>query len=320
MTLKGLSDKLNIPYNGDDFDIEAFSTLENANEKNITFFDDVKLVETLKKTKAKAVLISDKFASLVPRCTQALICDNPHLYMAKASQYFVKNQFEFGGETQIDNNAHIAQSAQIGNNSKIEEGVVLYPNVVVGSNVIIKKNTIVYPNVAIYADTVIGSNCIIQAGAIIGSDGFGYAHTINGEHVKIHHSGNVVIEDDVEIGANTTIDKAVFGSTVIKKGTKIDNLVQIAHNCELGEYCLIVSQTGISGSSKLGRNVIMGGQSATAGHLEIGDFATIAARGGVTKSIDGGKVYGGFPLMLQKEWLKKQAKIANYLKKINKRI
>ena len=136
-----------------------------------------------------------------------------------------------------------------------------------------------------------------------------------GEHIKIYHTGNVILEENVEVGANTTIDKAVFGSTIIRKGTKIDNLVQIGHNCELGQYCIIVAQSGLAGSSKLGRNVVMGGQSATAGHLEIGDFATIAARGGVSKSIEGGKTYGGFPLTLQSEWLKTHAKIAKFFTK-----
>ena len=134
--------------------------------------------------------------------------------------------------------------------------------------------------------------------------------------MKIYHNGNVILEDSVEIGANSTIDRAVFGSTIIKKGTKIDNLVQIGHNCQVGEHCILVSQSGISGSTNLGRNVIMGGQSAVAGHIEIGDFAVIAARGGVTKTLEGGKTYGGFPLMLQKEWLKKQAKIKKLLKTI----
>jgi UDP-3-O-[3-hydroxymyristoyl] glucosamine N-acyltransferase len=123
------------------------------------------------------------------------------------------------------------------------------------------------------------------------------------------------LEDDVEIGSCSTVDRAVFGTTIIKKGTKVDNLVQIAHNCELGEGCIIVSQTGISGSTTLGRNVIMGGQSATSGHLSIGDFATIAARGGVSKSLPGGKIYGGFPILLQKDWLKLQAKISRFFTK-----
>lgn len=191
------------------------------------------------------------------------------------------------------------------------------PNVTIGANVTIGQNVVIYPNVVVYDDCVIKEGSILQAGVVVGSDGFGYAHTKTGEHIKIYHNGNLIIEENVEIGANSTIDRAVFGSTVIKKGTKIDNLVHIGHNCEIGQFCIIVAQTGLAGSTKLGRNVVMGGQSATAGHLEIGDFATVAARGGVSKSIEGGKVYGGFPLMLQSDWLKKQAKIAQFLKGIH---
>jgi UDP-3-O-[3-hydroxymyristoyl] glucosamine N-acyltransferase len=150
---------------------------------------------------------------------------------------------------------------------------------------------------------------------VIGSDGFGYAHTTDGAHIKIYHNGKVVLEDNVEIGANSCVDRAVFGQTLIKEGTKIDNLVQIGHNVEVGARCILVSQSGISGSTKLGRNVVMGGQSATAGHLVIGDFATIAARGGVTKSIKGGEVYSGFPLIKHKDWLKLQAKISKFFNK-----
>jgi len=197
----------------------------------------------------------------------------------------------------------------------IEEGAQIMPNVTIGAHVTIGKNVIIYPNVVIYDACVIGEGCILQAGAVIGSDGFGYAHTKLGEHIKIYHTGNVILEENVEIGANTTIDKAVFGSTIIRKGTKIDNLIQIGHNCELGQNCIMVAQSGLAGSTKLGRNVVMGGQSAAAGHLEIGDFATIAARGGVSKSIEGGKTYSGFPLTLHSEWLKTQAKIAKFFTK-----
>jgi UDP-3-O-[3-hydroxymyristoyl] glucosamine N-acyltransferase len=154
---------------------------------------------------------------------------------------------------------------------------------------------------------------MIHAGSVVGSDGFGYAHTKLGEHIKLYQNGNVVIEDDVEIGANTTIDCAVFGSTVIKKGSKIDNLIQIGHNCIVGEHCIMVSQSGLAGSTTLGRNVVMGGQSATAGHLTIAPFTTFAARSGVTKSITERGVYSGFPLMEHKLWLKLQAKLAKIL-------
>jgi UDP-3-O-[3-hydroxymyristoyl] glucosamine N-acyltransferase len=136
-----------------------------------------------------------------------------------------------------------------------------------------------------------------------------------GEHVKIYQNGNVVVEDNVEIGANCAIDRAVFGSTIIRKGTKMDNLIQIAHNCEVGEHSLFAAQVGLAGSTTTGRNVVMGGQSASAGHLHIGDFATIAGKGGVTKSLEGKKTYAGFPAIEHKLWLKMQAKISGLLKR-----
>jgi len=314
MKLKEIASILNIPYDGDNFDIYSFSTLEEANESNIVFFDDEKLIEKLKNTKAKAILTMDKFKNLAPKDSIVLVCENPHLSFAILSKYFAKEYFNFDVSPDIDKEAHIGANVQIGSNSIIDKGVIIYPNVTIGQNVHVGKNSIIYPNVVIYGYSKIGSNCILQAGSIIGSDGFGYAHNKLGEHVKIYHNGNVILEDNVEIGANTTIDRAVFGSTIIQNGTKLDNLVQIGHNCELGEHCIIVSQSGLSGSTKLGRNVIMGGQSASAGHLSIGDFAVIAARGGVTKTLEGKKTYGGFPLMTQRDWLKKQAKITKITK------
>jgi len=316
MKLRKIANILNLDYKGDDFDIKSFSLLEDACEENIVFFDNPKLAEELKNCKAKVVLTTEKFLNIVPRDSIALKCDDPHLCFAILSKYFAKEPFDFSKKPTISKSAQIGANVQIGSDAIIEEGVVIYPNVTIGRGVKIGRNSIIYPNVVIYGDSKIGQNCILQAGVVIGSDGFGYAHTKLGEHIKIHHNGVTILEDSVEIGANSTIDRAVLGSTVIKKGTKIDNLVQIGHNCELGEYCIMVSQSGLSGSTKLGRNVIMGGQSATAGHLSIGDFAVVAARGGVTKTLEGGKTYGGFPLMLQKEWLKKQAKITKMLKKI----
>ncbi len=316
MKLSKIIDILDLNYSGDDFDIKSFSLLKDAGEENIVFFDNPKLIEKLKDSKAKVVLTTEKFLDIVPKDSIALKCDDPHLCFAILSKYFAKKPFDFSKEATVSKSAQIGANVQIGSDTIIEDGVVIYPNVTIGRGVRVGQNSIIYPNVVIYGDTQIGSNCIVQAGVVIGSDGFGYAHTKLGEHIKIYHNGNTILEDDVEIGANSTIDRAVLGSTIIKKGTKIDNLVQIGHNCELGEQCIVVSQSGLSGSTKLGRNVIMGGQSATAGHLKIGDFAMIAARGGVTKTIEGRKTYGGFPLMLQKEWLKKQAKITKILKKI----
>ncbi|MDD3323928.1 MAG: UDP-3-O-(3-hydroxymyristoyl)glucosamine N-acyltransferase [Sulfurospirillaceae bacterium] len=314
MKLSELAKYIDAEFLGLDRDISSLSGLKEASSSQISYLENSKMLDVFKQTKAGAVIVSKEFAQYAPKDTEILISDNPHLSMAKASKYFAKIPFDGSKKPFIEKSAFVEKDVFIGSETVIEEGVRVMSGVRIGANVRIGKNTLIYPNTVIYDDCIVGENCIIQANVVVGSDGFGYAHTKEGEHIKIYHSGNVILENDVEIGSGTTIDKAVFGSTRIGKGTKIDNLVQIGHNCETGQSCIIVSQVGLSGSTKLGRNVIMGGQSATSGHLEIGDFAMIAARGGVSKSIKGGETYGGFPLVLQKEWLKTQVKLAKFLK------
>jgi len=315
MKLSLLAQAISLEFSGLDIEVTSFATLKEATSSQIAFFINPKLLGDLKNTKAGVVILPATFLEHLPSSAQALISDNPYLSMAYASEFFSHQSFDTSAPATISEKSSIGAHVVIGSGSVIEEGTHIMPNVTIGAHVSIGKNVIIYPNVVIYDDCVIQDNCIIQAGVVIGSDGFGYAHTKLGEHIKIYHTGNVILEDNVEIGANTTIDKAVFGSTIIRKGTKIDNLIQIGHNCELGQNCIMVAQSGLAGSTKLGRNVVMGGQSATAGHLEIGDFATIAARGGVSKSIEGGKIYSGFPLTLHSEWLKTQAKIAKFFTK-----
>jgi len=202
--------------------------------------------------------------------------------------------------------------------AKVENGAVIGSNVTImagsyiGTKAVINDDTIIHPNVTIYRDCVIGKDCIIHAGTVIGADGFGFSHTKEGKHIKIYQNGNVIIEDDVEIGANSTIDRAVFNSTIVKKGAKLDNFIHIAHNCEIGEYCIFVAQTGVGGSTKFGRNCVVSGQSAFKDHIEIAPFSTFTARSGVTKSIkDSGGVYSGYPLMNNRDWRRLQVKIAN---------
>jgi UDP-3-O-[3-hydroxymyristoyl] glucosamine N-acyltransferase len=315
MLLSELASSLGLTFGGNDFDVSALATLKEATASQLAYFDNPKLVEDLKHTKAGAVLISEAFASLVPQHSHALVTPTPHLSMAYASKHFTCKPFDCTKAALIAPTAIVGPHVVIGSESSIGEHVHIMPNVTIGAHVVIEKNVTIYPNVVIYDHSIIKENTILHAGVVIGSDGFGYAHTSKGEHIKVYHTGNVIVEEDVEIGANATIDRAVFGSTIIKKGTKIDNLVQIAHNCEIGQYTILAAQVGLAGSTKLGRNVVMGGQSASAGHLEIGDFAMIAGRGGVSRSIDGHKTYGGFPLMLQSEWLKTQAKISRFFKK-----
>ncbi|MEY4504833.1 MAG: hypothetical protein RL154_1129 [Pseudomonadota bacterium] len=315
MTLKQLANILNLDYTGNDFEITGLNTLKEADENEISFLENQKYANDLADTKAKAVFIREEFVSLLPTTTVALTSKNPYLSLALASKYFANPPFsESGAEPQIAASAKIQKGAYIGYGTKIGENVQIFAGVHIGEEAAVGDNTIIYPNAVIYRNCTVGANCILHAGCVIGSDGFGFAHTATGEHVKIYQNGVAIIEDDCEIGANTTIDRAVFGKTVIKKGVKMDNLVQIGHNCEIGEYSIIVSQTGIAGSTKLGRNVIMGGQSAVAGHVVIGDFATVAARGAIVKSIAGNAIYSGAPAMEHKKWLKLQAKLALMVK------
>lgn len=314
MKISEICEKLKLEFKGEDKEISSLNSLEFANEKQMSFLQGEKFKNLAQSTKAAALIISKDMANLIQGKT-LILSENPYLDFARITYFFKKpNLPTYKEKPQISSQAYVAKTAVIANGSSVDEKSIINEGVVIGQNVTIGKNCIIHPNVVIYDDTIIEDRCIIQANSVIGSDGFGYAHTNLGEHIKIYHNGNVVLQSDVEIGSNTSIDRAVFGSTIIKKGSKIDNLVQIGHNCELGENCIIVSQVGLSGSSILGRNVVMGGQSATSGHITIGDFAQIAARGGVSKSLDGGKTYGGFPILLQKDWLKLQARILKFFK------
>lgn len=303
-------------YSGEDFEVAALNSLKNAKNGELSYCDGEKNAASLEQSKASAVMVSAELTSRVPQGCVALVVQNPHLAFAMLSKEYAKPLFAdvkvpatIASSARVDTKAHIGSGVQIGENSVIMAGVFI------GDNVKIGKNCIIHPNVVIYNDCTIGDECHLNANCVIGSDGFGYAHTKDGRHVKIYHNGNVVLEDFVEVGACSTIDRGVFESTIIKAYTKIDNLVQIGHNCELGEGCIIVSQVGLAGSTILGRNVVMGGQSGTAGHLKVGDFAQIAARGGVSKSIAGGKRYAGMPAMIFEDYYKLQAKILRFFKK-----
>ncbi len=314
MLLSQVCKEVGIELNGDDREISGIHTLSEAKESELSFFNSEKYKDGLALTKAAAVLIESKYADLLPKTTIALITDEPYLKLALASKLFAYKLQTNEEKPKIGTNCDISSRATFGTSVILGNNVVIMAGAYIGDNVTIGDNTVVNPNVTIYHHSVIGANCILHSGTVIGSDGFGFAHTRMGEHIKIYQNGNVVIEDDVEIGANCAIDRAVFGSTIVKKGSKLDNLIQIAHNCEIGAYSILTSQVGLAGSTVLGRNVVMGGQSASAGHLKIGDFAQIAGMSGVTKSLESGKIYGGFPAVEQKEWLRNQAKLNLLLK------
>ncbi|SFV50421.1 UDP-3-O-[3-hydroxymyristoyl] glucosamine N-acyltransferase [hydrothermal vent metagenome] len=305
---------LNIDFNGNDIEIDGIHTLSEATHTQLSFFNDSKYASQLSSTKAGAVLIDEKHAPFLPSTTIALITDEAYLKLAYASKFFAHKLESKGGHPAMGEGCDIDKRVRFGKNVTLGDNVTLLAGCYVGDDVTVGSNTILHPNVTLYHGTQIGKNCIIHSGTVLGCDGYGFAHTKLGEHVKIYQNGNVLVEDDVEIGANCAIDRAVFGTTTIRKGTKLDNLIQIAHNCDVGEHTLCAAQVGLAGSTTLGRNVVMGGQSATAGHLEVGAFATIAGKGGVTKSLEGGKTYAGFPAIEIKLWRKMQAALMRLVK------
>ena len=309
---------LDLSWQGEDVAIDGMHTLSQAGDSQLSFIDSDAYLEALKHTCATAVLLPQKYLKAVPEGVIALVTDTPYLSAAKASRFFrympsVEQAAPQSGEgCQIDPSVVCAPGVVLGDRVTVMAGCILGERVTIGSD------TILYPNVTLYHGSQIGASCILHAGAVIGADGYGFVKDEKGKHVKFYQNGHVEIGDNVEIGANSTVDRATFGATVIGSGTKIDNLVQVAHNCELGEDCLLVCQTALAGSTVLGDSVVMGGQSGATGHLRIGEGAVIASRAGVTKSLPGAKVYGGFPAIEQKLWLKMQAALLRLIKKKNK--
>jgi UDP-3-O-[3-hydroxymyristoyl] glucosamine N-acyltransferase len=313
LKLKDIAIALDIKCDSE-IEISGLNTLLDSTPDELTFLENNKYANDLEKTTAAAVFVKKDFISRVPQNTIALVCDEPYVKLALASKLFAPKIVESDGKDCIvGENTTVMPNVYLGKNSIIGSKCIIMSGAYIGDNVKIGNNTIIHPNVTIYRDCNIGNDCIIHSGTVIGSDGFGFAQS-KGKYIKIYQNGNVEIGNDVEIGANTSIDRAAFKSTIISDGVRLDNLVHIAHNCKLGVGCILTGQVGLSGTTTLNEYVIMGGQSATAGHLEIAPFTTIAARGGVTKSIkEPKKQWAGFPLFEHKTWLKLQARISKLL-------
>ncbi|MFM9943636.1 MAG: UDP-3-O-(3-hydroxymyristoyl)glucosamine N-acyltransferase [Bacteroidia bacterium] len=211
------------------------------------------------------------------------------------------------GNIDIVEGLYLGEFSVIGKNVKLGKNVKIYPQSYVGDNCTLGENTVIYPGVRIYSETTIGNNCIIHSGTVVGSDGFGFALQKDGTYIKIPQVGNVIIENDVEIGANCTIDRATIGSTILRQGVKLDNLIQVAHNVEIGKNTVIAAQAGISGSVKLGDNCVIGGQVGFVGHITIADGTQIGAQSGIPKNItEPGKQWIGSPIMPLKEAFRAQ--------------
>jgi UDP-3-O-[3-hydroxymyristoyl] glucosamine N-acyltransferase len=310
--------------------VTQFGKIEEAKNGEISFLANPKYEEFLYTTQASIIIVNESLVLKQP--IAATLLRVPDAYAAFAtllSKYqALKTENLVGIQTpsyisssvQLGENHFVAAFAHIGDNVKLGNNVKVYPNVVIGENVKIGDNVILHPGVVIYADCVLGNNITIHSGAVIGSDGFGFAPTADGSFQKVPQLGNVIIEDFVEVGSNTTIDRATIGSTIIRKGVKLDNLVQIAHNVEVGSNTVIAAQTGLSGSTKVGKGVMMGGQVGTAGHLSIADGVKVAGRSGITKTISKeNSVITGYPATDHNTALRAQVQVKN-LPNLEKRV
>jgi UDP-3-O-[3-hydroxymyristoyl] glucosamine N-acyltransferase len=304
--------------------ITGVNSLAGAGPGEISFFAGRRYRDAFRKTKASAVFVQNEEPAL--EAVQVVV-PNPELAYAKTANLFVPPVPRYPGvskdaiihdSSEIGKNVSVYPGVYIGEEAVIGERAILFPGVFVGDRVRIGKETLIYPNVTILHECLIGDNVIIHAGCVIGSDGFGYVRD-DSAFIKIPQTGIVQIDDHVEIGANSCIDRAAFGKTWIKRGAKLDNLVQIAHNVVIGEGSIIVAQAGISGSVNIGRGVLMGGQVGIADHLEIGDGAMIAPQAGVAKSILPGAVVSGTPAIPHRVYLK-AASLMSRLPQLNARL
>lgn len=324
MRLRDIAELLGGEITGNpDTDIKGVSGLEDAGEGDITFAADLKHIRQARDSRASCIMVKEP----VPDLDRAqLRVSDPHYAFIRllrhfhegprrpqgiSSLAFIGQGVTLGEEVSIDAFAYVSSGASVGSRT------VIYPGVFLGDDVSVGKDCILYPNVVIREGVRVGDRVIVHAGTVVGSDGFGYVRR-EGKHHKIPQVGGVTVGDDVEIGANVTIDRATTGTTVIGRGTKIDNLVQVGHNVKIGEDSIIVGQVGIGGSSSIGSSVILAGQAGISDHISIEDGSVIGAQAGVTKDIPGG-TYSGYPAMPHREWLRASSFFAR-LPELNKRI
>ena len=289
-----------------DVQVNTLAKIEEGKTGALSFLANPKYEEYIYTTESSICIVNKNFSALkpLPKTLTLIRVDDAYSCFAKLLELYnnlrkktpkVEDPSFIDSSASIDSSLYLGAFSYIGENSKIGKNVVIMQNVTISENVVIGDNTTIHPNVTIYHDCKIGSNCIVHAGTVIGSDGFGFAPNEEGEFQKVPQIGNVVIEDNVEIGANCAIDRATMGSTIIRKGVKIDNLCQIAHNVEVGMNSAMAAQVGIAGSAKIGQGVMIGGQAGISGHLHIADNTKIVAQSGIPSTVKKAETLMGSP-------------------------
>lgn len=286
--------------------VTGLSKIEEGTSGTLSFLSNPKYEEHIYSTGASICIVNRTFKPVkaLPETLTLIQVDDAYACFAKLLDFYNQMKLKpakieqpsfFSESAKAGEGLYLGAFAYIGENVTIGENVKIYPNAYVGDNVTIGDGSILYPGATIYSDCKIGNNCVIHAGVVIGADGFGFAPDANGEYQKVPQIGNVILEDNVEIGSNTTIDRATLGSTILRKGAKIDNLVQIAHNVEIGKNTALASQVGVAGSAKIGERVQIGGQAGISGHLHIADGTQIVAQSGIPSTVKKAQVLMGSP-------------------------
>jgi UDP-3-O-[3-hydroxymyristoyl] glucosamine N-acyltransferase len=287
-----------------DAEVFKLSKIEEGTEGSLTFLANPKYLNYIYSTQATITIVNNTFEPEQEIKTTLIKVEDAYKSFSKLLEYYNQVKLMKSGIEQpsvisdgvtYGPDLYLGSFCYVGKNVTIGKNVKIYPNTFIGDNVTIGDNCVFFAGVRIYSETEIGNNCTIHSGTIIGSDGFGFAPQEDGTYVKVPQIGNVIIEDDVEIGACTTVDRATLGSTIIRKGVKLDNHIQVAHNVEIGENSVIAAQTGIAGTTKIGKNCLIGGQVGFAGHLVIGDGVKIQAQSGIGKNLEAGEVVQGSP-------------------------
>ncbi|MDP4267543.1 MAG: UDP-3-O-(3-hydroxymyristoyl)glucosamine N-acyltransferase [Bacteroidota bacterium] len=328
-TAKQISDLLGGKVEGDEnIEVTKLSKIEEGVPGTLSFLANPLYTHYIYTTNASIVIVNNSFVPENKVNSTLIRVENAYQSFAKLLEIYntIKNN-----KTGVSKHAYISDSAKVGENVYIGEfavisdnvfignNVKIYPHTYIGDNTTIGENTKIFSGVNIYSDNQIGKNCTIHSGVVIGGDGFGFAQQKDHNYVKVTQTGNVIIEDDVEIGANSTIDRATLGSTFIRRGVKIDNLIQIAHNVEIGENTVIAAQTGVAGSTKIGKNCMIGGQVGIVGHLTIADNVIIAAQSGIGSNITKSDIVQGSPAFKIGDYRKSYVIFRNF-PKIQKRI
>ncbi len=319
---------LNGTVDGDeDIAVSKLAKIEEGSKGSLTFLANPKYTHYIYSTKASITIVNNDFVAEHKIDTTLIRVENAYKAFSQLLEYY--NQVKMN-KTGIEQPVFISESAKygenlylgafsyIGENVKIGQNVKIYPNVYIGDNVTIDDNSILFTGAKVYSETVIGKSCVINSGVVIGADGFGFTPNEKGEYKKVPQTGNVIIEDNVDVGPGTTIDRATLGSTVIKRGVKLDNQIQIAHNVIIGENTVIAAQTGVAGSTKIGKNCMIGGQVGIAGHIVIGNNVKIQAQSGIGRNVKDNETLQGSPALNYGDYNKSYVHFKNLPKIIDR--